>query len=77
MVQLNCINLKETILLEKFRKVYTTICETLPKLSNEENVQRPNYDHFHLEVPQMPMHFTAIDLKGPFENTSKGNQITL
>ena len=56
--------------------INTKICETLSAMSNK-NLQTPNYVQLHLEIPQTPMEFHSIDLFGPFETTTRGNQYTL
>ena len=41
------------------------------------NLQTSSHVQHHLEILQTPVDFISIDLIGPFETTTKGNQYTL
>ena len=41
------------------------------------NLQTTNYASFHLEVPLVLSDLISMDLKGPLEITTRGNQYTL
>ena len=49
---------------------HSTQCPTI-------NLQTPNHVQLHLEIPLIPMDLISIDLTGPFETTTKGNQYAL
>ena len=54
---------------QKFVK-HCTQCQTT-------NLQAPNYVQLHLEITQTSMNFISVNLIGPFETTTKGNQCAL
>ena len=53
-----------------------TICQTLSEMSNNKYTTLHDVQ-LHLEIPKNPVDFISIDLIGPFETNTKGNQYTL
>ena len=77
MAPLDCINSQRGNIIGKVsRNQYKNLSGIVCNVK-QTNLQTPNHVQLYQEIPQASMDFILIDIIGPFETTTRGNEYAL